>query len=104
MMLGGADAGKELRKMELQEMNDGFRPNPSARSASAIAKGLQTVLSRFSDDELRGLSKHLSGEAFDVQPVTENAEQIKADIRALPGVEKFLDKEGGLVRWHAQFS
>jgi hypothetical protein len=78
--------------------------NPAARSAPDIANGLQSVLSGFTDPELRRLSKHLSGDAFDVQPVTQNAAQIKADIRALSGVEKFLDKEGGLIRWHAQFS
>ena len=62
-----------------------------------------TVLEGFSDVELRGLSKHLSGDAFDVQPVTANADAIKADIRSLEGLDKFLDKEGGLIRWHAQF-
>jgi hypothetical protein len=78
--------------------------NSNAKSAEDIAGGLQSVLSQFPDTELRRLSKHLSGDAFDVQPVTQNADQIKADIKALPGVEKFLDKEGGLVRWHAQFT
>jgi len=33
--------------------------------------------------------------------VTQNAEAIKADIRALPGLNKFLEKEAGHVRWHA---
>lgn len=77
--------------------------NPQATSAADIAAGLVTVLNQFLDPELRRLSKYLSGDAFDVQPVLENAESIKADIRALPGLDKFLDKEGGLVRWHAQF-
>ena len=77
--------------------------NPSSKSLTQIEVGLESVLSQFNDPELRRLSKHLSGDAFDVQPVTENADQIKADIRSLAGIEKFLDKEGGLVRWHAQF-
>jgi hypothetical protein len=49
------------------------------------------------------ISKHLSGEAFDVQPVKKDASKIKKTIRGLKGLTKFLDKEGGLVRWHAQF-
>jgi hypothetical protein len=77
--------------------------NPAATSASEIADGLESVLNGFHEHELRQLSKHLSGDAFDVQPVTQNAAQIEADIRALPGLDKFLDKEGGLLRWHAQF-
>jgi hypothetical protein len=77
--------------------------NPDATSQADVASGLESVLDGFSDQELRQLSLHLSGDAFDVQPVTQNADQIKADIRALPGLDKFLDKEGGLLRWHAQF-
>jgi hypothetical protein len=53
--------------------------------------------------ELVKISRHLTGKAFDVRPVTKNAAAIKADIRALSGLHKFLEKEGGLVRWHAQF-
>lgn len=78
--------------------------NPQATSQADIQAGLLTVINQFQDADLRRLSKHLSGDAWDVQPVTENAEQIKADIRALAGLDKFLDKEGGLVRWHAQFN
>jgi len=29
---------------------------------------------------------------------------IKATIRKLPGLGKFLDHEGGLVRWHVQMA
>ena len=53
--------------------------------------------------ELGSFSRHLSGLAFDVQPVTEDADAIKKSIRALAGLDKFLEMEGGLVRWHAQF-
>ena len=51
------------------------------------------------------LSKHFSGQAFDVQPVAGAAgSAIKKTIRALPKLNNFLEKEGGLVRWHADFS
>lgn len=78
--------------------------NPQANSSGAIQAGLLSVLNQFGDPDLRRLSKHLSGDAFDVQPVDEDAEEINADIRALAGLDKFLDKEGGLIRWHAQFA
>ncbi len=73
------------------------------KSKLEIAAGLKSVLDGLTDAQLAHLSKHLSGQAFDVQPVEKGAEQIKKTIRALPGLSKFLEKEGGLVRWHAQF-
>jgi hypothetical protein len=77
--------------------------NKDKTTAKDIAAGLLGVLNTLTDAQLASLSKHLSGEAFDVQPVTENAEEIKKDIKSLTGLSKFLDSEGGLVRWHAQF-
>jgi hypothetical protein len=79
--------------------------NPLAKSGDAIEAGLLSVINQFGDSELRKLSKHLSGDAFDVQPVTQNAAQITADMNALAEAigGKFLSKEGGLIRWHIQF-
>lgn len=77
--------------------------HPTARTKEEIAAGLLSVLNGLTDAEIGRLSKHLSGEAFDVQPVAQNANEIKATIRRLVGLTKFLDREGGLVRWHAQF-
>jgi len=77
--------------------------NPDKKTQSEIAEGLLSVFNSVSDAELASISKHLSGDAFDVQPVDTDAEKIKATIRGLTGLSKFLDKEGGLVRWHAQF-
>lgn len=77
--------------------------HPGAKTREEIATGLISVLNGLTDAEIGRLSKHLSGEAFDVQPVEQNANEIKATIRRLPGLTKFLDREGGLVRWHAQF-
>lgn len=38
------------------------------------------------------------------QPVVEkDAEAIKKIVNGLPGLVKFLNKEGGPVRWHTQF-
>jgi hypothetical protein len=77
--------------------------NPDKTTQQEIEAGLARVIDALPDAELARLSKHLSGEAFDVQPVSEDAEQIKATIRSLLGLKVFLDMEGGLIRWHAQF-
>ena len=77
--------------------------NPDKTTQDEIEEGLANVIDALPDAELARLSKHLSGDAFDVQPVTEDAEKIKATIRSLHGLKLFLDMEGGLIRWHAQF-
>jgi hypothetical protein len=77
--------------------------NPDKTSAADIAAGLLSVFNTVDDAALGKFSKHLSGEAFDVQPVDKDADAIKKTIRGLAGLDKFLDTEGGLVRWHAQF-
>lgn len=78
--------------------------NPFMTTGPAITVGLKNTMARFGVDELNRLSKHLSGDAFDVLPVTTaDGDDIKATIRGLEGLDKFLEREGGLVRWHAQF-
>lgn len=78
--------------------------NPQADTAGEIQAGLAAIMAGWTDAEKGNLSKHFSGEAFDVQPISGPAgTAIKASIRKLPGLAKFLEKEGGLVRWHAQF-
>jgi hypothetical protein len=77
--------------------------HPQAVTRDAIAAGLESLLTQMSDAERLHISKHFAGAAFDVQPVAANAAIIKADMAALPGVTKFLEREGGLVRWHVQF-
>lgn len=77
--------------------------HPEAKTVDQITAGLEETMKAMPEDELMKISRHLTGRAFDVRPVTGNAAAIKADILKLPGLHKFLDKEGGLVRWHAQF-
>lgn len=77
--------------------------HPERTSRQEIQAGLLSVLERAGDAELARFSCHLAGMAFDIQPVIVDADKIKATIRQLPGLDKFLDTEGGLVRWHAQF-
>ena len=77
--------------------------HPEAVTVDQITAGLTQVMNTMSEDERSKISRHLTGRAFDVRPQKQNAKAIKADIRALPGLNKFLEQEGGLVRWHAQF-
>jgi hypothetical protein len=77
--------------------------NPQAVTVDALTDCLEETMKAMPEAELMKISRHLTGRAFDVKPVTANAEAIKADIRKLPGLHKFLDREGGHVRWHAQF-
>lgn len=58
-----------------------------ATSKSAIEAGLEGVMATWSDNQKRRLSRHFSGQAFDVQPVSGTAgKKIKETIRALPNL------------------
>ena len=77
---------------------------PQANTVEELQEGILQVLNLYSDNALTALSKHFSGRAFDIQPVLgASGEQIKQEIRRLPHLQKFLDHEGGLVRWHLDF-
>lgn len=79
--------------------------HPEARTRDAIAAGLLAIMDTWSDAQRARLSRHFAGLAFDVRPVGAAAgEAIKATIRKLPGLVKFLEREGGLLRWHAEFA
>ncbi len=73
------------------------------KTADEIERGLAGAMKSMTAGQLGLLSKHLAGLAFDVRPVQQDAESIKRTIRGLPKLKVFLDKEGGLERWHAQF-
>lgn len=92
-------AKSDLRK----QCQDWVDANPDKKTQAEITEGLLSVFNSASDADLGKFSKHLSGDAFDVQPVDKDADAIKKTIRGLTGLDKFLDTEGGLVRWHAQF-
>lgn len=77
--------------------------NPAAGQVQ-LAAAFRAIMNEWNDEERGVLSKHFSGQAFDVQPVPgARGLAIKAAIRSLPHLQKFLEREGGLVRWHAQF-
>jgi peptidoglycan hydrolase-like protein with peptidoglycan-binding domain len=87
-----------------KELQDWLDENPAATSKDAIADGLTEVMEAWDDKKRGRLSAHFSGEAFDIQPQTEQAAEIIGDAREWAEADggKFLDKEGGLVRWHVQ--
>lgn len=79
--------------------------NPQKKTKAEIAAGLLTVLNPYSEEQIKVLTFHVCGKVFDVQPVEEGADEIKKTLKELTeGKGKFLEKEGGLVRWHAQFN
>jgi hypothetical protein len=75
--------------------------HPEATTRVSIAAGLSGIMSGWSDQQKVKLSRHFAGLAFDVKP-TDNG-SLKDAIKALPNLVKFLDSEGGITIWHAEF-
>lgn len=85
--------------------------HPEAVGVDQLAVGFHQVLLSMNPEEQNLISRHLSGDAFDVQPMvgphgvpTEEGFAVLATIRGLDGLDKFLTKEGQLLRWHVQFT
>ena len=79
--------------------------NPTIKDLVGIQAGFEKVFAGLPEDQLYDLSYHLSGDAFDIQPLYgPNATIVKKAIEMLPGLNKVLYKEGGKDIWHAQFS
>jgi hypothetical protein len=78
--------------------------NPKAKTKDEIAAGLKGVMDGWTEKEKGRLSAHFTGEAFDIQPQDAKASEIKRDAKSWSEAEggKFLEKEGGLVRWHTE--
>lgn len=77
--------------------------HPEARTQASVAAGLAAVFAAAGEAEVMKFSKHLTGDAFDLQPVTVGAKTVTDFIARLPLLELFLDHEGKLQRWHLQF-
>jgi hypothetical protein len=76
--------------------------HPEATSKAAISTGLEDIMRDWTDAQKKTLSRHFSGQAFDVQPVDDGG-AIEETIRSLPNLRQFLESRGGLTRWHADF-
>lgn len=82
--------------------------NPKATTKPQLAAGLISVFAQIGDEELLRLSHHFSGRAFDVRPYCVPLHAFKEFVGTrtdprLPGLDDFLDHEGGLERWHLEF-
>lgn len=78
--------------------------HPEAKTAKQIGAGLEAVINSWPAETQLKLSRHLTGAAFDVNPVAgEAGAKIKKSIKALADLDDFLEKEGNDVVWHAQF-
>ncbi|MEK7993947.1 MAG: hypothetical protein AAB403_09115 [Planctomycetota bacterium] len=85
-----------------QALQQWVSSNPQATEQD-IAAGLLSIMNPLTDSELALMSRHLSGDAFDIQPIEPDNADVKGAIKALPGLRTFLEREGGLVRWHVEF-
>jgi len=93
-----------LKSDERDSLQKWVDEHPEATTSTAIADGLFAIMDGWSDGQKANLSRHFSGQAFDVRPVAGNSgDEIKAAIKKLPRLRKFLEKEGGLTIWHADF-
>ena len=89
---------------ERRELQTWVDDNPDATTKTEIAAGLKSIMDTWSDASLRRISRHLTGDAFDVAPVAGDAgERIKATMKSLPKLHRVLFWEGGKEIWHAQF-
>jgi hypothetical protein len=89
---------------ERYELQTWLESHPDAATRDQIMAGLRTVMNGWNDGRKTRLSRHFAGLAFDVQPVAGAAgEAIKATIRRLPHLRRFLDSEGGKIIWHTEF-
>src|SRR6266849_195962 len=79
-------AGTYKAAAKLQQWVDA---HPNARTIEDIAAGLQATMEALPEVELLKISKHLTGKAFDIRPVTADADAIKSFIRTLPGLTTF---------------
>ena len=74
--------------------------NPTVTRRQSIAAGLSNIMTGWTDAQRVKLSRHFAGLAFDVRP---GDAAIKDAIKVLPNLVKFLDSEGGITIWHAEF-
>lgn len=77
--------------------------NKHVRAVGDIADGLEFVLRTFSPEALESLSRHFTGDAFDLRPRSVNREMREwLEDEAEKRGALFLDREGGLIRYHWQ--
>lgn len=73
---------------------------PDAQTGT-LAHRFAAAIEAQSAAEQRKLTKHITGEAFDVRPASDHVKLFLDDAAKREG-GKFLTREGGLVIWHWQ--
>jgi hypothetical protein len=66
--------------------------HPEATSKAAISTGLEDIMRDWTDAQKKTLSRHFSGQAFDVQPVDDGG-AIEETIKSLPNLRQFSGKQ-----------
>lgn len=104
-----------IRGAALQSAIDTYRLMARPWTVQAIEDVLLETMHHLTDEELGGLSRHYTGDAVDLKPILDNTgcptpqgEAVLETIRGMKhdplfGLEKFLTREGDLIRWHLQF-
>jgi hypothetical protein len=104
-----------VRGAPLQTAIDKYRLMARPWTVHAIEDVLLDAMHTLTDADLRALSRHFTGDAFDIKPILDNTMQPtpegEAVLQTIRGMmkdpstemEKFLSKEGDLIRWHCQF-
>ncbi|MBE2260944.1 MAG: hypothetical protein IAE88_18965 [Rhodobacteraceae bacterium] len=88
-------------RAQLQQWVD---DHPAATKAPEIAAGLESVMNAWTPAQQQNISRHVTGDAFDIQPVAgPQGAKIKDAIKKLPKLNWYTFVEAGLPIWHAQF-
>ena len=87
------------------ELQGWIDANPAAITIADLTAGLVSVMSGWNDAKKATITLHLSGAAFDIQPVSgADGDDIKSAIGQLDGLRTFLDGEAGVKVWHVDFN
>lgn len=81
--------GPAVGSLTGQALQQWVDSNTRATIEREIAAGLLGVLNCATDSDLGRMSRHLSGDAFDIQPVEPDAANIKEAPKAPPGLRFF---------------
>lgn len=88
----------------VEECQDWVDRHPNA-DVSVMGTAFASIISMFPEDDQRRMSKHLTGEALDVEPVIgADGEELLKVLKdwAFRKGGRFLSSEGALIVWHWQ--
>lgn len=78
--------------------------HPDVVTVEALTEGIYQVIAALPGDQQISHHLRMPCPCFDIEPRTDTTgERIYQAIRTLPNLTKFLEREGGLLRWHVEF-